>query len=188
MASKSGKVAMIANDDQADLYHDGFLAGVAESKKSVTAMVKYVDGSSVTATKLAMDAGADVIFVARPGSNTEVFAAIVARNTAKQKSKNFKQVGMITTEPDQYVTVTSKSKRFLYATVVKHVDKAMYDVISKAVSGSQYLDAIDEVAGIYGHRYTVLGGGITFTTYLPALTGVTSEINKAAQTASKITR
>ena len=188
MASKSGKVAMIANDDQADLYHDGFLAGVAESKKSVTAMVKYVDGSSVTATKLAMDAGADVIFVARPGSNTEVFAAIVARNTAKQKSKNFKQVGMITTEPDQYVTVTSKSKRFLYATVVKHVDKAMYDVISKAVSGSQYLDAIDEVAGIYGHRYTVLGGGITFTTYLPALTAVTSEINKAAQTASKITR
>ena len=188
MASKSGKVAMIANDDQADLYHDGFLAGVAESKKSVTAMVKYVDGSSVTATKLAMDAGADVIFVARPGSNTEVFAAIVARNTAKQKSKNFKQVGMITTEPDQYVTVTSKSKRFLYATVVKHVDKAMYDVISKAVSGSQYLDAIDEVAGIYGHRYTVLGGGITFTTYLPALTSVTAEINKAAQTASKITR
>jgi basic membrane protein A len=89
MASKSGKVAMIANDDQADLYHDGFLAGVAESKKSVTAMVKYADGSSVTATKLAMDAGADVIFVARPGSNTEVFAAIVARNTAKQKSKNF---------------------------------------------------------------------------------------------------
>ena len=188
MASKSGKVAMIANDDQADLYHDGFLAGVAESKKSVTAMVKYVDGSSVAATKLAMDAGADVIFVARPGSNTEVFAAIVARNTAKQKSKNFKQVGMITTEPDQYVTVTSKSKRFLYATVVKHVDKAMYDVISKAVSGSQYLDAIDEVAGIYGHRYTVLGGGITFTTYLPALTSVTAEINKAAQTASKITR
>ena len=188
MASKSGKVAMIANDDQADLYHDGFLAGVTESKKPVTAMVKYVDGSSVTATKLAMDAGADVIFVARPGSNTEVFAAIVARNTAKQKSKNFKQVGMITTEPDQYVTVTSKSKRFLYATVVKHVDKAMYDVISKAISGSQYLDAIDEVAGIYGHRYTVLGGGITFTTYLPALTSVTSEINKAAQTASKITR
>jgi basic membrane protein A len=82
---------MIANDDQADLYHDGFLAGVAESKKSVTAMVKYVNGSSVTATKLAMDAGADVIFVARPGSNTEVFAAIVARNTAKQKSKKFKQ-------------------------------------------------------------------------------------------------
>jgi basic membrane protein A len=84
--------------------------------------------------------------------------------------------------------LTSKSKKFLYATVVKHVDKAMYDVISKAMSGEQYLDILDATVGIYGHRYTVLGGGITFTTYLPALTAVTSEINKAALAASKITR
>jgi basic membrane protein A len=188
MVSKSGKVAMIADENQADLYQDGFLAGVEAAKKPVTAMVKYVNGSSVTATKAAMDAGADVIFVARPGSNTEIFAAIVSRNASKQKSKNFKQVGMISSEPDQYVTLTSKSKKFLYATVVKHVDKAMYDVISKAMSGEQYLDILDATVGIYGHRYTVLGGGITFTTYLPALTAVTSEINKAALAASKITR
>jgi basic membrane protein A len=187
LASKSGKVAMIANDNQADLYHDGFLAGVAESKKSVVPMVKYVNGSSVTATKQAMDAGADVVYVARPGSNTEIFASIVARNVAKSKSKSFKQVGMISSEPDQYVSVTSKSKKYLYATVVKHVDKAMYDVISKAVSGTQYLDVLDKNAGIYGHRYTVTDGGITFTTYLPALTAATIEINKAAATASKIT-
>jgi len=64
----------------------------------------------------------------------------------------------------------------------------MYDVISKAMSGEQYLDILDATVGIYGHRYTVLGGGITFTTYLPALTAVTSEINKAALAASKITR
>jgi basic membrane protein A len=188
MVSKSGKVAMIADENQADLYQDGFLAGVEAAKKPVTAMVKYVNGSSVAATKAAMDAGADVIFVARPGSNTEIFAAIVSRNASKQKSKNFKQVGMISSEPDQYVTLTSKSKKFLYATVVKHVDKAMYDVISKAMSGEQYLDILDATVGIYGHRYTVLGGGITFTTYLPALTAVTSEINKAALAASKITR
>jgi basic membrane protein A len=188
MVSKSGKVAMIADENQADLYQDGFLAGVEAAKKPVTAMVKYVNGSSVMATKAAMDAGADVIFVARPGSNTEIFAAIVSRNASKQKSKNFKQVGMISSEPDQYVTLTSKSKKFLYATVVKHVDKAMYDVISKAMSGEQYLDILDATVGIYGHRYTVLGGGITFTTYLPALTAVTSEINKAALAASKITR
>ena len=188
MVSKSGKVAMIADENQADLYQDGFLAGVEAAKKPVTAMVKYVNGSSVIATKAAMDAGADVIFVARPGSNTEIFAAIVSRNASKQKSKNFKQVGMISSQPDQYVTLTSKSKKFLYATVVKHVDKAMYDVISKAMSGEQYLDILDATVGIYGHRYTVLGGGITFTTYLPALTAVTSEINKAALAASKITR
>jgi basic membrane protein A len=186
IASKSGRVAMIANANQADIYQNGFLAGVLASKRTVTSMIKYVNGSSTTATKQAMDAGADVIFIARPGSNSEVFSSIVARNMAKSKVKNYRAVGMITIEPDQYLTVTSATRKFLYATVVKHVDKAMYDVIAKAVSGKQYLDVLDGDAGIYGHRYTVVGGGITFTTYLPALTAATSAINKAAATASKI--
>lgn len=188
LASKSGKVAMIANEDQADLYHDGFLLGAQSAKKSVSAIVKYVDGSSVAATKQAMDSGADVIYVARPGSNTEIFAAIVARNLTKAKSKNFKAIGLISTEPDQYVSVTPSTKKYLYATIVKHVDKAMYDVISKAISGKQHLDVLDSVAGIYGHRYTVLSGGITITTYVPALTSASAEINKAAAAASKIAR
>jgi basic membrane protein A len=186
IASKSGKVAMIANANQADIYQNGFLAGVLASKKTVTSMVKYVNGSSVTATKQAMDSGADVIFVGRPGSDSEIFSAIVARNSAKAKSKGYKQVGIITIEPDQYLTVTKSTKKFLYATVVKHVDKAMYDVIAKAVSGKQYLDVLDPSVGIYGHRYTVLSGGITFTTYLPALTSASSSINRAAVAASKI--
>lgn len=188
MVSKTGKVAMIANENQADLYHNGFLAGVAESKKTVTPIIRYVNGSSVTATKLAMDDGADVIFVARPGSNTEILASIVARNSSKANSKNYRQVGIITSEPDQYVTVTSKSRKFIYATVVKRVDKAMYDLISKAVSGTQHLDVLDATSGIYGHRYTINTGGITFTTYLPALTALTSEINRAAATAAKLSR
>lgn len=186
IASKSGKVAMLASTNQADLYHNGFLAGVLASKKAVSSSVRYVNGSTVTVARQAMDAGADVIFVARPGSNSEVFAAIVARNVSKSKSKGARSVGMISIEPDQYVTVTSATKKFLYATVVKHVDKAMYDVIAKAVSGRQYLDVLDANAGIYGHRYTVLGGGISFTTYLPALTALASEINKAAAQAAKI--
>ena len=186
IASKSGKVAMIANANQADIYQNGFLAGVLASKRTVSSMIKYINGSSTTATKQAMDAGADVIFIARPGSNSEVFSSIVSRNMAKSKVKNYRAVGMITIEPDQYLTVTSTTRKFLYATVVKHVDKAMYDVIAKAVSGKQYLDVLDGDAGIYGHRYTVVGGGITFTTYLPALTAATAAINKAAATASKI--
>jgi basic membrane protein A len=186
LASKSGKVAMVAATNQADLYQNGFLAGVTAAKKSVSASIRYVNGSTVAAAKQAMDGGADVLFIARPGSNSEVFAEIVARNTAKKKSKNFKTVGMISIEPDQYVTVTSATKKYLYATVVKHVDKAMYDVIAKGVSGKQYLDVLDGAAGIYGHRYTVVGGGISFTTYLPALTSATSAINQAAALAVKI--
>jgi len=186
LASKSGKVAMIANTNQADMYQNGFLAGVLASKRPVSSMVKYVNGSSVTAAKQAMDAGADVIFMARPGSNSEVFSTIVARNVAKAKVKNYKSVGLITVEPDQYVSVSSSTRKYLYATVVKHVDKAMYDVIEKALSGKQLLDVLDADAGIYGYRYTVIGGGITFTTYLPALTAASASINKAAATASKI--
>lgn len=186
LVSKSGKVAMIATPNQADMYQNGFLAGVLASKKTVVSMIRYTNGSSLTATKQAMDAGADVIFVARPGSNSEIFSAIVARNIAKSKSKNFKEVGMISIEPDQYLSLTSSTKKYLYATVVKHVDKAMYDVISKAISGKQYLDVLDPDAGIYGHRYSVVGGGITFTTYLPALTSATASINRAAAQAAKI--
>jgi len=186
LASKSGKVAMIANNDQADIYHNGFVAGVAASKKKVSTLINYVNGSSVTATKSAMAAGADVIYVARPGSDTEVFATVVSYNNAKAKSSHFKPVGMIMIEPDQYVTVSKSTKKYLYASVVKHVDKAMYDLISKTISGQEFLDVLDARAGIYGHRYTVLSGGVTFTTYLPALTSATAEINRAAITASKI--
>lgn len=186
LASKSGKVAMIANTNQADIYQNGFIAGVLASKRTVSSMVKYVNGSSVTASKQAMDAGADVIFMARPGSNSEVFSAIVSRNLSRAKIKNYKQVGLISIEPDQYVTVTSSTRKFLYATLVKHVDTAMFDVIARSVSGNQYLDVLDPIAGIYGHRYTVLKGGITFTTYLPALTSASQSINRAAANAAKI--
>ena len=186
LASKSGKVAMIGAPNQADLFHNGFSAGASATKKSVSAIVRYINGSSTTAAKQAMDAGADVIFIARPGSDSEVFDFVVARNKAKSKTKGSTAVGVITIEPDQYISLTSSSKKFLYATVVKHVDKAMYDVIAKAVSGQQYLDVLDEKAGIYGHRYSVGDGGITFKTYLPSLTSASSIINSAAVQAAKI--
>lgn len=186
LATKSGKVAMIANPNQADIYQNGFLAGVLASKRAVSSMVRYVNGSSVTASKQAMDSGADVLFIARPGSNSEIFASIVARNKAKAKLKNFRPVGLIAIEPDQYVTVTNATRKFLYATVVKHVDKAIYDVIANAVSGRQHIDVLDATVGIYGHRYTVEGGGISFTTYLPALTAATATINRAAIAAAKL--
>ena len=186
LATKSGKVAMIAAATQSDLFQIGFSAGVKASKKSVTAIIRYINGSSTTATKQAMDAGADVIFIARPGSDSEVFDLIVARNKANSKIKKSFPVGLITIEPDQYVSVTSATKKYLYATVIKQVDKAIFDVISMALSGKQYLDVLDEKAGIYGHRYSVTDGGVSFKTYLPSLTSASASINAAAQQAAKI--
>ena len=187
LVSKTNKVAMIASSNQSDLYENGFSVGVAAAKKSVISIIKYVNGSESLATRQVMAAGADVIFVARLGSSSETFDAIVARNISKQKLKSFRPVGMISIEPDQYISVTSSTKKYLYATVVKRVDKAMYDVIAKAVSGEQLLDVLDPKAGIYGYRYGITGGGISITTYLPALTAASSAINAAAVQALKLT-
>jgi basic membrane protein A len=180
--SKSGKVAMIANPSQADMYKDGFSAGVFASKKKVIPIVKYVSGSYSIATNQVLDAGADVVFVATQGSDSEVFKSIVARN-AKKKGSN---IGLINIEPDQYITVTSATKKFLIASVVKRVDKAIFDVIALSTAKKQYLDILDADAGIYGRRYGITGGGIEFTIRSKALSAISDAINVAAATAEKI--
>jgi basic membrane protein A len=177
---------MIGTPSQADLYQNGFVAGVHAAKRKVTPIAKYVNGSAAIATKQAMSSGADVIFIAREGSSEDVFSAIVARNAAKKKLSSYKEVGMISLEPDQYVSVTAATKKFLYATIVKRVDVAMYDVITMALSDKQYLDFLDPIVGIYGHRYGLADGGITLTTYLPALTAASEQINTAAVQGSKL--
>lgn len=180
--SKTGKVAMIANPDQADIYKDGFSAGVFASKKKVIPIVKYVSGSYSAATNQVIDAGADVLFVATQGSDSEVFKVIVARN-AKKKGSN---IGLINVEPDQYITVTSATKKFLIASVVKRVDKAIYDIIALSAAKKQYLDILDADAGIYGRRYGITGGGIEFTIRSKELSALSGSINIAAATAEKI--
>lgn len=180
--SKTGKVAMVANPDQADLFKDGFSAGVFAAKKKVIPIVKYVSGSYTSATNQVLDAGADIVFVATQGSDSAVFQAIVARN-AKKKGSN---IGLINIEPDQYITVTSATKKYLIASVVKRVDKAMFDVISLAQANKQYLDILDSDAGIYGRRYGITGGGIEFTIRSGALMSLSEAINVAAATAEKI--
>ena len=182
LVSKSGKVAMIANPDQADIFKDGFSAGVFASKKKVIPIVKYVSGSYSTATNQVLDAGADVVFVATQGSDSEIFSAIVARN-AKKKGSN---IGLINVEPDQYITVTSSTKRFLFASVVKRVDKAIFDIIALSTAKKQYLDILDADAGIYGRRYGITGGGIEFTIRSRELLAKSGAINSAAATAEKI--
>ena len=182
LVSKTGKVAMIANPDQADMYKDGFSAGVFASKKKVIPIVKYVSGSYSVATSQVIDAGADVVFVATQGSDSEVFKIIVARN-AKKRGSN---IGLINVEPDQYITVTNATKKFLFASVVKRVDKAIFDIIALSTEKKQYLDILDADAGIYGRRYGITGGGIEFTIRSKQLIDLSGIINTAAATAEKI--
>lgn len=179
--SKSGKVAMIAESEQADIFKEGFSAGVLDSKKKVVPIVKYVSGSYSLATSQVISAGADVIFLATQGSDSEVFKVIVAKN-AKKRSV----LGLINVEPDQYLTVTNETKQYLLASVIKRVDKALFDLISKTVSHSQYLDFLNADVGIYGHRYGITGGGIEFSIRSKELQAKSGAINIAAATAEKI--
>jgi len=179
--SKTGKVAMIADAGQADMFKDGFSAGVLDSKKKVIPIVKYVSGSFSLATSQVIAAGADVIFLSTQGSDAEVFKVIVAKN-AKKKSV----MGLINVEPDQYLTVTNETKQYLLASVIKRVDKALFDLISKSASQTQYLDFLNADVGIYGHRYGITGGGIEFSIRSKELQAKSGAINIAAATAEKI--
>ena len=180
--SKSGKVAMIANPDQADIYKDGFAAGVAAAKRKVIPIVKYVSGSYSLATTQVLDAGADIVFVTTQGSDSEILKVIASRGAKKKGTP----IGMINVEPDQFITITNSTKRFLLATVIKRVDKAMYDIVALSLAKRQYLDILDENAGIYGRRYGITGGGIELTVRSNSLLRLSNSINAAAAIAEKI--
>ena len=180
--SKSGKVAMIANPDQADIFKDGFAAGVAAAKRKVIPIVKYVSGSYSLATTQVLDAGADIVFVTTQGSDSEILKVIASRGAKKKGTP----IGMINVEPDQFITITNSTKRFLLATVIKRVDKAMYDIVALSLAKRQYLDILDENVGIYGRRYGITGGGIELTVRSNSLLRLSNSINAAAATAEKI--
>jgi basic membrane protein A len=180
--SKSGKVAMIANPNQADIYKEGFAAGVTAAKRKVIPIVKYVSGSYSLATSQVLDAGADIVYVTTQGSDSEILKVIASRGAKKKGAP----IGMINVEPDQFITITNSTKRFLLATVIKRVDKAMYDIVALSVAKKQYLDILDEGVGIYGRRYGITGGGIELTIRSNSLLRLSSAINVAAATAEKI--
>ena len=129
-----------------------------------------------------LDAGADIVYVATQGSDSEILKVIASRGSKKKGAP----IGMINVEPDQFITITNSTKRFLLATVIKRVDKAMYDIVALSLAKKQYLDILDENAGIYGRRYGITGGGIELTVRSNSLLRLSNSINAAAAIAEKI--
>jgi basic membrane protein A len=183
LASKSGKVAMVGYTSQKELYEKGFVLGAKAAKKSIVTTVKFISSSSSLATSTLLRAGHDVIFLTTTGSATEVFGAIVASNSA---NKNRPAAGIITVEPDQFLSVTSSTKKFVLATVIKRVDLALIDLLTKTLDGSSLYDEVDPVLGVYGYRYGIVDKGIEITLRSPALIAKTSAINTASIAASKL--
>ena len=180
LASKSGKVAMVGYASQKELFENGFSPGAKAAKKSIVTTVKYIASSASGATSSLLRAGHDVIFLATTGSATEVFNTVVASNKNKAAS------GLITVEPDQFLSVTSSTKKFVLATVVKRVDLALIDLLTKTLAGSSFYDEIDPVLGVYGYRYGISDKGIEITLRSPALIAKTAKINSASIIASKL--
>ena len=183
ISSKSRKIAMITTPSSADLYQNGFLAGVAASKKKVNSYVKFTTTDTAIAAKAMISVGIDVIYAATSGAADGAFDAIVKANTAKNRKKSAVDANLIITEPDLYLTVTPLTSKYLLASVVKRVDIAVSDVIGKAVNNSQLTDVLDAKAGIYGHRYTIADKGIEIVIKSKVLAAQAAAINAAASAA-----
>lgn len=183
LASKSGKVAMVGYTSQKDLFEKGFTPGAKAANKAVSTSVKYISASAGAATTQLLRSGHDVIYLTITGSATEVFGAIVSSNSTNKK-KNAS--GIITVEPDQFLSVDAANKKFVIATVVKRVDLALVDLLTKTLDGSSLYDEVDPNLGVYGHRYGISDKSIEITLRLPALVAKAAKINAASIAASRL--
>jgi len=181
--SKTGKVALISNSANLNL-ETGFALGANAAKKKVKITSKRATTGLADLTKSLIAEGNDVIFVAVAGSVNEIFAATVKYNEAKKK--NAAEVGVITIEPDQYLTVTSANQRYLLGAISKRVDNAILDLVASAIKDQQISDILDPVQGIYGRSYGITGGNIELTIWAPKLLAFKASIAAASRTAAKL--
>jgi basic membrane protein A len=183
LASKSGKVAMVGYTSQKDLFERGFAPGAKAARKSIVATIRYISSSASAATTSLLRSGHDVIYLTTTGSATEVFSAIVTSNNANRSKSS---AGLITVEPDQFLSVDASTKKFVLASVVKRVDLALIDLLTKTLDGSSLYDVVDPVLGVYGYQYGISDKSIEITLRLPALLAKVSKINSASIAASKL--
>lgn len=180
LVSTTGKIGMIGSSSQTSDYESGFKVGALAARKGVAVDVEYGAGSWGALTKAMINRGADVIFLTTSGSASDVFGAVASA------SNNGKRVGLILVEPDQYVTVAASAKKYILASVVKRVDRAIVDAISEATFNRTITDVLDPAAGIYGRRYGIQNKGIELSLWSPRVSKYRKVINVAAQKAGKL--
>lgn len=178
LASKTGKIGLVGV--KPSMYESGFTAGARDVKKDITVDARYGTDSSVRLTNGLISAGSDVIFLTTLGSDSEVLNAVVGANKSGTK------VGLILVEPDQYVTLPAGAKKYILASLVKRVDKAIVDVIAESSSGRTVIDVLDASLGIYGRRYGIQNGGIELSLWSPLVSKYRKVINLAAAKAAKL--
>jgi basic membrane protein A len=181
-ATKTGRIGLLGSSPQSNKYEVGFQAGARATKKGLTFDIKYLKDSWGAAATAMVAGGADVVFLTTTGSDSEVLNAIVSAN------KNGANAGLIVVEPDQYVTLAYGTKKYILASVMKRVDKAIVDFISESVSGGSVGDVLDPKLGIYGRLYGIQNGGIEISLWSPGLAKYRKSIYLAALKAGKFSK
>lgn len=181
--TKTGKVALLSNSTNSNV-ETGFTLGANAAKKKVKITFKSAATGFADVANSLIAEGNDVIFVAVDGSVQEVFAAIVKHNETKKK--NAPEVGLITIEPDQYLTLTPANQKYLLGAISKRVDNAILDFVTSAVRDQQISDVLDPVAGIYGRSYGITGGNIELTFWAPKLLAFKASLAAASRAAAKL--
>jgi len=181
--SKTGKVAVISKSENVDL-ESGFTLGATTANKKIKITTKSATTELAGQTKSLIAAGNDVIFIAIDGSDNEIFSEVVKYNASKKK--NAAEVGVITIEPDQYLTVTAATKKYLLAAVSKRVDNAIFDLASSAINDQQIFNVLDPDVGIYGRRYGISGGNIELLIWAPKLQALKAANAASSRVAAKL--
>ena len=181
--SKTNKIALISNSPNLDL-EAGFTLGASAAKKKAKITSKSATTGLADITKTLIAEGNDVIFVAVTGSANEIFAATVKYNESKKKS--IAEVGVITIEPDQYLTVTPANQKYLLGAISKRVDNAILDLVTSAIRDQQISDVLNPEIGIYGRSYGISGGNIELTIWGPKLQAFKASIAAASRNAAKL--
>ena len=183
--TKTGKVALIANSANANSnLESGFTLGANAAKKKVKITFKSASSGFAEVAKSLIAEGNDVIFLSVDGSVQETFAAIVKHNETKKK--NAPEVGLITIEPDQFLTLSPANQKYLLGAISKRVDSAILDLVTSAIRDQQISDVLDPVAGIYGRSYGITGGNIEITFWSPKLLAFKASLAAASRTAAKL--
>lgn len=178
-ATKTGRIGLLGAPSESKGYEVGFLTGARTVKKGLIFDIKYSkDSGSETAAEMIAN-GTDIIFLTTTGSDSEVLDAVVRAN------KNGADAGLFVIEPDQYVTLTSGTKKYILASIMKRVDKAIVNFISESVASRPRVDVIDPKLGIYGRQYGIQNGGIEISLWSPSLAKYRKSIYLTALKAGK---
>ena len=181
--SKTGKVALLSSSTNSNL-ESGFTLGANAAKKKAKITFKSATTGFADVAKSLIAEGNDVIFVAVDGSVQEIFSAIVKHNETKKK--NAPEVGLITIEPDQFLTLTPANQKYLLGAISKRVDNAILDLVTSAIKDQQISDVLDPVVGIYGRSYGITGGNIELTFWAPKLLAFKASLAAASRAAAKL--